>query len=413
MHRATRRGPAPIEPRGAVRPTARGAAGRVRQSVPAEDPAAIEAARLAGLHYVTSEGDGITRERLTPGDPIEKIPPTFRYRDAAGKVIADEELLARIRRLAIPPAWEQVWICPDPRGHLQATGRDVRGRKQYRYHPHWRLVRDENKFERMLEFGSALPSIRARIERDMQGQELSRERVLAAIVRLLDRTLIRVGNEEYARENGSFGLTTLRRRHLSVEGKEITFSFRGKSGVEHSISVKDARAARIVTHCAELPGQVLFKYVADDSTPRVVGSSDVNAYLREISGSNFTAKDFRTWAATVLAGFVLAEMDVAEKVSEQRKNVVAAMREVADRLGNTPTICRKSYVHPAIVDAYLEGTQLSFKKQRRATKYMNPSEHAVLSFLRDLARRQRRKSKRTLKDVLAKSVSIAKRRKTA
>ncbi len=271
--------------------------------------------------------------------------------------------LARIKQLAVPPAWTDVWICTDARGHLQATGRDARGRKQYRYHARWRDIRDASKFDRVVAFGRSLPRIRRRCGRDLRRTGLPRERVLAAIVRLLDESLIRVGNREYARDNKSFGLTTLRSRHVKVRGTEIRFRFRGKGGVEHSLGVSDARVARVVKRLQDLPGQDVFQYVDDDGERRNIDSADVNEYLQEVSGQDFTAKDFRTWTATVLAAQALHEMRQFDGDAEARQNVVKAIENVAARLGNTPAVCRKCYVHPAVTDAYLDGTLLSTIKQ--------------------------------------------------
>ena len=309
------------------------------------DPAA--AARAAGLRYVNDNQPGIARIRDSDA---------FRYLDPNGDTVDDPKTLERIEALAIPPAWTDVWICPNPRGHIQATGRDAKGRKQYRYHLRWRAVRDEAKFERMLAFGEALPGIRERTERDLAGGSLRRQRVLAAIVRLLETTLIRVGNEEYARENKSFGLTTLRNRHVDVERSRLRFHFRGKSGKEHSVGLTNRRLATIVRRLQELPGQELFQYVGDDGERHSVESADVNDYLREITGQDFTAKDFRTWAGTVLAARALLECAPCESATQAKKNVVQAIATVAERLGNTPAVCRSCYVHPGIVEAYLEGT---------------------------------------------------------
>lgn len=308
------------------------------------DPAL--AAKEAGLRYVTDAQPGIRRRRAGKG---------FRYIDAEGKPVRDAETLKRIRSLVIPPAWRQVWICPNPRGHVQATGRDARGRKQSRYHPRWRAVRDETKYERMLLFGTALPRIREKVEEDLGAPGLPRNKVLATIVRLMERTLIRVGNEEYARENKSYGLTTMRDRHVEVKGSTITFKFRGKSGKLHNVGLQDRRLARIVERCQDLPGYELFHYVDEEGEPRPIDSADVNAYLREISGEEFTAKDFRTWAGTVLASMALKQVAEFTSETQAKRNVVAAIKAVAERLGNTPAVCRKCYVHPAVLDCYLSG----------------------------------------------------------
>jgi DNA topoisomerase-1 len=297
-----------------------------------------------GLRHSTDRRPGITRRRSGRG---------FSYRDADGNVVRDRETLARIRSLAIPPAWTDVWICPYPNGHLQATGRDAKGRKQYRYHPRFRRRRDAAKFERLVAFANALPAIRSRVDEDLARPGLPKEKVLAAVVRLLELTLIRVGNEEYARLNRSFGLTTLRDRHADVEGSSIRFRFRGKSGRQHEVGLRDRRLAAIVRKCRDLPGQELFQYVARDGEPIDVGSDDVNDYLRSIA-PDVTAKDFRTWAGTVLAFRALRALDRPATDGQAKKNVVAAIRETAELLGNTPAVCRQAYVHPVVVDAYLD-----------------------------------------------------------
>jgi len=306
----------------------------------------VLSAKEAGLRYVTDTKPGIRRKRCGKG---------FRYIDPEGKPVRDPETLRRIRSLVIPPAWTQVWISPDARGHLQATGRDARGRKQSRYHPRWRAVRDETKYEKMLLFGTALPRIRERVEQDLALPGLPRNKVLATIVRLMERTLIRVGNEEYARENHSYGLTTLRDRHVRIEGSTITFKFRGKSGKFHTVGVQDRRLARIVQRCQDLPGYELFHYLDEEGAARSIDSADVNDYLREVSGDDFTAKDFRTWAGTVLAAMALREFDAFESENQAKKNVVQAIKAVAQRLGNTPAVCRKCYVHPAVLECYMAG----------------------------------------------------------
>lgn len=326
-----------------VSPRARARARR-RLDLPA-DPR--ESARAAGLRYSTDARPGITRRRAGRG---------FAYRDTDGNRVTDRTVLARIRSLAIPPAWTDVWICTSPSGHLQATGRDARGRKQYRYHPAWRRGRDETKFERLLDVARVLPRIRERCDADLATPGLSREKVLAAVVRLLELTLIRVGNEQYARINRSFGLTTLKRRHATVEGSAIRFRFNGKSGQRHEVGLRDRRLAAIVRRCQDLPGQDLFSYVGDDGVPQDVTSDDVNEYLREVSGIDVTAKDFRTWAGTVLAYRALRALAPVEDGSAAKKNVVEAVKLTAGRLGNTPAVARQSYVHPAVLEAYMEGT---------------------------------------------------------
>jgi DNA topoisomerase-1 len=304
-------------------------------------------ARRAGLRYTSDDRPGISRRRSGRG---------FSYRDADGKTVRARSTLARIRALAIPPAWTDVWICPDPDGHLQATGRDARGRKQYRYHAAWRTGRDDAKFERILAFAAILPRIRRRCDRDLARRSLTRAKVLAAVVRLLELTLIRVGNDEYARLNRSFGLTTLRDRHVTVEGTAIRFRFRGKSGRQHEVSLRDRRLAGVVKRCQELPGQELFQYVDDAGQMQDVTSEDVNDYLREAARADVTAKDFRIWAGTVLAYRALCALDPAGGPAAARRNVVEAVRLSAGELGNTPAVARRSYVHPAILDAYLDGS---------------------------------------------------------
>jgi len=298
---------------------------------------AADAARSAGLRYVSDSMPGLRRRRSGK---------RFAYVDAAGKAIRDRGELARVRALAIPPAYEDVWICPTPNGHIQATGRDARGRKQYRYHPRWREVRDDTKYGRMLDFAKALPAIRKRVDKDLRLAGMPREKLLATVVRLLETTTIRIGNDEYARDNRSFGLTTLQNKHANVRGGTVTFSFRGKSGIKHAIDLRDRRLAKIVRACQEIPGQQLFEYVADDGTPHDVESSDVNAYIREISGDDFTAKDFRTWVGTVHCAVVLAASRPGETAAERKTILLDAIKEVAARLGNTPAVCRKSYIHP-------------------------------------------------------------------
>lgn len=309
------------------------------------------AARQGGLRYVSDSGAGYRRL----GDPARG----FSYEDSEGKPIADETLLARFKALVIPPAWTGVWICKWAHGHIQVTGRDARGRKQYRYHPRWRNVRDEAKYSRMIDFGKALPTIRARVEEALKLPGLPREKVLATIVYLLQATMIRIGNDSYARENKSFGLTTLRNRHVRIDGTELTFQFRGKSGVQHAIKLQDRRMARIISRIRDLPGQDLFQYIDDEGERRAIGSGDVNDYLRTISGEDYTAKDFRTWAGTTLAAVALQECEKFDSETQAKKNIVQAIESVAKKLGNTPTICRKCYVHPAVIDSYLDGSMLA------------------------------------------------------
>nr|WP_235548311.1 DNA topoisomerase IB [Noviherbaspirillum sp. Root189] len=311
----------------------------------------------------------------------------FRYIDADGKAVTNEATLARIKSLAIPPAWTDVWICPWDNGHLQATGRDARKRKQYRYHPRWRNVRDEAKYERMISFGQALPGIRKEVDKALNLPGLPREKVLATIVYLLQATMMRIGNEEYARQNKSFGLTTLRDRHVRIDGSEVEFRFRGKSGVNHAIKVDDPRLARIVRKTRDLPGQELFQYIDDDGEPHTIGSSDVNDYLRSITGEDYTAKDFRTWSGTVLAALALQEYEKFDSEAQAKKNVVRAIESVAEKLGNTPSICRKCYVHPAVIESYLDGTMLHALQQRAQDELktdlhaLGPEEAAVVALL--------------------------------
>ena len=312
------------------------------------------AAEAAGLVYVGDDEPGITRKRSGTG---------WRYRDAKGRTIKDYWDRKRIDKIAVPPAYTAVWICPNPNGHIQATGRDDRGRKQYRYHTKWTEARDTAKYERMVDFAKLLPGLRARVAADMRRKGLPRDKVMATLVALLEKTLIRIGNEDYAKENKSFGLTTLRNRHLEVEGATLRFDFKGKSGKTWNLDLRDRRVAKVVRSIQELPGQQLFQYVDDDGRRQPVSSSDVNEYLREITGEEVTAKDFRTWAGTVLAAMALAEFEAVDSAARRKKNVKAAIESVAKRLGNTPTICRKCYVHPRVLDSYLDGSMLRGVKQ--------------------------------------------------
>ncbi len=347
-------------------------------------PDPTDSARAAGLRYVYDNRPGISRHRTRTN---------FGYTKPDGKPLRgrtpeDKETLARILSLVIPPAWVDVWICPLPNGHLQATGRDARGRKQSRYHPRWREVRDQSKYEHMLHFGRTLPTIRERVNEHLTLPGLPREKVLATLVRLLETTFIRIGNESYARENNSFGLTTLRRRHVAIQGSRLTFNFTGKSGVEHTINLTDRRLARIVKSCRDTPGYELFEYLDDDGAPHSIGSSDVNAYLDELTppDSHFTAKDFRTWAGSVLAAMTLRDFDPCDSATQLKKNTVEAIKCVAQRLGNTPTVCRKCYIHPAVLDAYLNGvmtTLLSDHKPHTNARphALRPEEHALMHLL--------------------------------
>ena len=352
-------------------------------------PHPVESARSAGLRYTTDRKPGIRRKRHGR---------TFSYVGTHGRIIRNTQELARIRSLVIPPAWTDVWISPDPRGHLQATGRDARGRKQYRYHPRWREVRDETKYHRMIAFANALPAVRRKTREHLKRTGLPREKVLATVVQLLEKTLIRVGNDEYARSNQSFGLTTLRDGHVEVSGARVRFSFRGKSGVEHEIDLNDSRLARIVKQCRDLPGYDLFQYIDEDGNRQVVGSDEVNEYLKTITGYDFTSKDFRTWAGTVLAAQLLKDFEAFTSDAQARKNIVRAVEMVAKRLGNTKAVCRKCYIHPAVFDAYMDGSMLDSiaqraKKVARAVDRLTEGEAAVLGLLqRRLAREVKRKA---------------------
>ena len=331
-------------------------------------PDSVTAAASAGLHYVTDARPGITRELGALG---------FRYYRPDGRRLKSPADLKRIRKLAVPPAWKRVWICPDPRGHVQATGRDARGRKQYRYHQEWRAHRDDDKFDRLEAFAAVLPVVRARTATDLAKSGLPRERVLAAIVQLLERSLIRVGNDEYAKSNNSFGLTTLRDQHVEVKGSMLRFEFRGKSGKRHSVGINDRRLARIVKQCRDLPGQELFQYVDEDGNRQGVNSADVNAYLRNVTGTDFTAKDFRTWFGTVLAAAALREFRHADSKAASKRNVLRAVEAVAGVLGNTPAVCRKSYIHPTVLNCYMDRSM-----EARLSRVLPPSLKRVASKLR-------------------------------
>jgi DNA topoisomerase-1 len=335
------------------------------------------AALAAGLAYIEDGGPGIGRQRAGTG---------WRYIGTDGRPVRDTAVTARIRALAIPPAWRDVWISPSDRGHIQATGRDAKGRKQYRYHARFRQVRDAAKFDRMLAFARTLPRVRGKVARDLGLPGLPSEKVLAALVRLLESTLIRVGNEEYARQNRSFGLTTLRNGHVTVDGSLVEFRFRGKSGKDHVIKVRDRRLAAIVEACRALPGKSLFQYLDRKGRRRGIDSDDVNAYLRQITGRDFSAKDFRTWAGTVLAAVALEKRPEAATRTQAKRDVVAAVEAVAERLGNTPAIARKSYVHPAVVEGYLDGTLHAGMSSAAGSDIdalrLRREERAVLAFLR-------------------------------
>jgi DNA topoisomerase-1 len=316
----------------------------LRDVLQAVDP--LEAAKSARLRYVSDDSTGIRRVRSGKG---------FRYTDNNGRPVTDHATLARIQSLVIPPAWTAVWICPFAEGHLQATGHDARQRKQYRYHPRWREVRDEAKYGRMVLFGKALVRIRRHVRRDLRLPGMPKRKLLATLVDLLEKTLIRIGNEEYTRENGSFGLTTLQDRHAEIHGATIRFHFSGKSGKQRELKLTDQRLARLVKRCQDLPGHELFQYVDEEGRPQTIGSAEVNDYLREISGGEFTAKDFRTWAGTILAAVTLIKSGTFKSVRAGRRQVVDAIKIVAGRLGNTVAVCRKCYIHPAVLEAYLAG----------------------------------------------------------
>jgi DNA topoisomerase-1 len=307
----------------------------------------LHSAEEARLRYVSDDQPGYRRRRAGRG---------FSYRDIHGEHITDPNVLKRIKALVIPPAWTNVWICPHPRGHIQATARDAKGRKQYRYHPEWQEVRDREKFTRTLAFARALPNLRKAVARDMAGRPLERRTVLATVVRLLETTHIRVGNRAYAEQNKSYGLTTLRNRHVDVNGTRLQFDFVGKSGKRHVVALTDRRVARIVKELQELPGQELFQYVCDDGERRTIDSADVNDYLRQLAGDDFTAKDFRTWAGTVLAAWALSAFEAIDSQAAARRNITAAVKKVASQLGNTPAVCRSSYIHPEILNCYLDGS---------------------------------------------------------
>ncbi|WP_299360504.1 DNA topoisomerase IB [uncultured Paracoccus sp.] len=338
---------------------------------------AQDAAESAGLVYVSDTEPGITRRKAGAG---------WSFRGVDGKPIRDKAELKRIRSLAIPPAYTDVWICPDPNGHIQATGRDAKGRKQYRYHARFREVRDSAKYERMLDFAAVLPKIRRRVDADLSRRGMPREKVLATVVHLLETTMIRVGNADYVKQNKSHGLTTLRDRHVTFAGSEVRFRFKGKSGKQWDLSVHDRRIARIVRQSQDLPGQHLFQYLDEAGERREVTSGDVNAYLKEITGKDFTAKDFRTWTGTVLAALALTEFQTADSTAAAKRNVREAIERVAARLGNTPTICRKCYVHPQVIDSYL-ADDLVLEVQEEIADELDDSglrhdEAQVLEFLR-------------------------------
>jgi DNA topoisomerase-1 len=339
----------------------------------ADDP--VAAATDAGLRYVTDEAPGITRRRRGKG---------FSYRDVDGTPLRDAETLQRIRSLAIPPAWTEVWICPNPRGHIQATGRDARGRKQYRYHPRWREVRDATKFSRMLEFGEALPALRRRIRRDLACPGMPREKVLATVVRLLETTCIRVGNDEYLKSNGTFGLTTLRNHHVAVRGERLFFRLRAKGGKRQEAVLSDRSIAKVVRECQDIPGYELFQYRDAEGAPQPIDSADVNDYLRTVTGSNFTAKDFRTWMGSVHALARLREV-CAKELKATKASLLEVLDQVATQLGNTRAVTRKFYVHPGLQEEYLEGrltARLARLREPRPVAGLSADETLLLALLR-------------------------------
>jgi len=337
----------------------------------------------AGLRHVDDTRPGFTRKKLRNG---------FAYFDLDGKRIEDEAEIARINALAIPPAYSDVWICPDARGHIQATGRDARGRKQYRYHPQWRETRDADKFGRMADFGRALPRIRARVARDLARKGMPREKVVAAVVHLLDNTLIRIGSVEYARENQSYGLTTLRKKHVKIRAGEVRFRFAGKSGIEHDVTIDNPRVKRIVRLCAELPGHDLFQYIDADGSRRTVGSADINDYLRDASHADFTAKDYRTWAGSVYALAALRQL-VSESAAQAHRHVVATIKDVATLLRNTPAVCKRCYIHPEVIAAF-EAGELQALAPKPAKRHMKVDESAFIALLAQLEKRARLASRR-------------------
>jgi DNA topoisomerase I len=358
----------------------------VARITPLSDPAKL--AKESQLRYVMDDSPGITRKRT--GN-------SFVYINAYGRVLRQTKHLRRIQTLAIPPAWEHVWISPWTDSHLQATGRDARGRKQHRYHPRWREVRDQTKFDRMSAFGRALPGLRRRLSRDLARPGLPREKVLATVVKLLEATLIRIGNEEYARHNRSYGLSTMRSKHVKVKGAKIQFEFRGKGGKSFNLDLNDRRLARIVNHCQDLPGQELFQYVDEEGRHRTINSSDVNDYLRQVTREDFTAKDFRTWAGTVLAARALREIKQVDSKAHTNRNLVNAIETVAKKLGNTRSVCRNCYIHPAVIDSYLDGSLINVLTEKRDQKTralhkLNSDELAVLAILELQSKAEKRKA---------------------
>jgi DNA topoisomerase-1 len=358
---------------------------------------AKDAAEHAGLVYVSDERPGIRRKRSGKG---------FRYETSQGKRVSDEATLSRIKALAVPPAWTEVWICRNANGHIQATGRDARNRKQYRYHSRFREIRESTKYDHMLAFAEQLPAIRRKVQEHLAQRGLPREKVLATVVHLLETTLIRVGSDEYARTNKSYGLTTLKNRHVAVEGSALKFNFKGKSGKVWKLNVRNRRVAKVIRACQDLPGQELFQYIDEQGEPHDVTSTDVNAYLREICGEEITAKDFRTWHGTVLAAMALHEFQMFDSEAGAKRNIREAIQGIAARLGNTPTICRKCYVHPQIITTYVEGSLLLDVKEKVEAELrddiavLTPEEAAVLTLLRH-------RLSLTLKDKLESSLAAA------
>jgi DNA topoisomerase-1 len=356
------------------------------------------AAESVGLRHVSDARLGVRRRKAGAG---------FTYTRADGSKLTEKDVLKRIKALAIPPAWTKVWICPFADGHIQATGRDAKGRKQYRYHPHFREVRESTKYEHVVAFANVLPAIRKKVKLHMALRGLPREKVLATVVHLLETTLIRVGNDEYAQQNNSYGLTTLKNRHVAVDGNEIRFRFTGKSGKQWSLRIRDRRIAKIIKACQELPGQELLQYVDEVGNRQDVSSTDVNDYLKDITGKDITAKDFRTWAGTVLAAMALAELKSFDSAAQAKRNVRAAIENVASRLGNTPTICRKCYVHPEVLNSYMDGKLILELKEkaecelRSDIENLKPAEAAVLALLRGRLAKEADRS--TSKKVRAKA----------
>ena len=354
-----------------------------------------ESAQAAGLRYAGDRSSGIRRIRSGSG---------FRYIGPNGRAITDATTLKRIRSLVIPPAWTDVWISTDPNAHLQATGRDARRRKQYRYHAKWREIRHQTKYDRLIPFALALPHLRQHVARDLRESSLCRPKVVATVVQLLEKTLIRIGNTEYARSNRSYGLTTLRDRHVRIRGARVRFEFVGKSGIKQSITLNDAQLARVVKRCQELPGQELFQYEDEEGQRRVVTSADVNAYVRQATGGDFTAKDFRTWAGTLLAASALASVELPDNARKTKSTIVRAVESVARHLGNTPSVCRACYIHPAVLEAYADGTLRTrlVARRRRGTRGLTAPECAVLNLLQ---------SRRSFPEQLAASVRLARARR--